>query len=205
MTIPKLDWVQIQRQATPALTKREALRQLTEAIKEHGTLDLFDVFQHRERGGQAVIEQLDMLAKTNPSKAGTYRLKCLVCHDGRNATAAQPGAVYAWIRGTQEMILDRNGEERVVNTRDRNNAQRFCRERGDEWDIYIWGEAELDEDCCITVGYHEAAELIVTRSNNAKHFVGPEDVHFEPPPELEEKPKRSRKRAPSKLLGDEAD
>jgi len=177
--------------------RMEAISQLDKCLEEYGTVDLYQAYLDKHRGGQYVIEELD--ARTKPDgygETGQYKFKVLKVEDedGR-VRDPQDGDTY-WLHvGQKETFTDpKTGMRKPMNTRQVRTMQRRNRERGDAFDLNIWRKLKLDENGCVTVGFLDACNILVNHTDLSTYKT--DGFHFEPyyEAEQEDKPKRGRPR-----------
>ena len=170
----------------------EAIRRLEECLEQHGTVDLYQAYLERSRGGSYVIEELD--ARTKPDgygDTGTYKFRCLrvVDEDGKERDA-KGGDTY-WLHvGTRETFIDpRTGIKKPMNTRQRRSMERMNKRRGDQHDINLWRQLKVGKDRVVEVGFIDACNIIVNHTEVCNYKS--DGFHFEPYYETD-KPKRGR-------------
>jgi hypothetical protein len=121
---------------------------------------LSDAIVNRERGGQIAIEHIQKLAKAGVmSKSGRidpdvhprWRLKVLKKDDG---TVPVPGDIIEWCRDTFHREDKKEGPKLT------SSEMEAIRRRGEIDRLEEWGEAEVDQDGCISVGFHDALTML---------------------------------------------
>lgn len=168
ITSPFPIWEAIQAQPSQEDRAGEVEHQLTEILRQFGTISLTELILNRERGGQSFIALLDARNKNpqefnGPHEVGQWTLRKLVNADG---TSPKPGDEFFYQVGVKTTFIDGEGKRRPMNTQQQSIMQRRSRKRGDRNDPIKWDEYNLDKNCCIgPLGFFKAMAILTNFSD----------------------------------------
>jgi hypothetical protein len=134
-----------------------------------------EIMARRETGARSFLDAIynDESFRYNPASLGVYKIKFKRLLNERNEWVdATPGAVYWHDRGYKTTAW--NGKKMTQSVK--SECFDLMEERGDRYDPYLWERFVLDADCCISVIYTFAWEILLRYSRAGGRMI-PRDRH----------------------------